>query len=57
MKELSIELARNSVVSLKLAFRYLPAHMRENGNVLPLLIRQAEAHYLELVKGVKEQGK
>jgi len=55
MNELSIEMARNAVKSLKMAIKLLPAHIRENGNVLPLLIRQAEAHYLESVKGVKEQ--
>ena len=57
MNELNIEMARNAVKFLKMAIKLLPAHIREKDNVLPLLIRQAEAHYLELVKGVKEHRK
>lgn len=57
MNELSIEMARNAVKSLKMAIKYLPAHIRDNDNVLPLMVQQAEAHYLELIKGVKEHRK
>lgn len=55
MKELSIELTIKAIVSLKRAWNYLPAHIREKDQSLPLLIKLAEAHLKEMEIGLKER--